>query len=73
MYEGAVLDVHDRLLPDRVAPVITFGVGQREWRVGERGAVTPGREQLALPVGHVHGARTFDAADDQAGGDLLYP
>jgi hypothetical protein len=49
--EWAVLQVGDDLFDGRVAAVVGLGLDQRERRVGEHGAVAPGREQLSLLVG----------------------
>ena len=46
--EGAVVEVGDDLLDDRVAAVLLLGLEGLERGVGEDGVVAPGGEQLAL-------------------------
>jgi hypothetical protein len=49
MGEGAVVQVGEDLLDDRVAAVLLLCPDELERRVGEDGVVAPGGEQLALP------------------------
>ena len=52
MRQRPVLEVGDDLFDDRVAAVVGFRGQHRQRRVGEHGVVAPGREQLALLIGH---------------------
>ncbi len=43
MCQRAGFEVGDDLLDDRVAAVVGLGLHEGQWRVGEPGVVTPGR------------------------------
>lgn len=70
--QGAVFELGDDLLDDRVPAVGSVGADRVEGGVRDERVVPPGREQLALPGrGGRCGAQPLDASHDQPAGDLL--
>jgi hypothetical protein len=68
--ERPVVAVREDLLHDGVVAVLPFGLGRFERGAGEDGVVSPDGEQFVLALGCLL-VEVADAADDEAGGDLL--